>query len=157
MKLKKISGHKSLQCFHCYLGPNDDTKKTFRNQLTFNIYQNDSNPIVKKMPCKELHTRRAATFSRSNPKVDLSLRTNIEPSKSQRFASEQCWMSWDHVEEETSAQQSSPSPVSRLNSIAFVRTLWQEWSNFVHKLLIVFHKKYFHCVKKNNLFFLDHS
>jgi hypothetical protein len=27
----KLSGQKSLQYFRCYFGPNDDTKKTFRN------------------------------------------------------------------------------------------------------------------------------
>ena len=30
-KLQKNSGQKSLQCFRCYFGQNDDTKKTFRN------------------------------------------------------------------------------------------------------------------------------
>ena len=30
-KLQKISGQKSWQYFCCYFGPNDDTKKAFRN------------------------------------------------------------------------------------------------------------------------------
>ena len=31
---KKLSGQISLQYFCCYFGPNNDTKKTFRNYLT---------------------------------------------------------------------------------------------------------------------------
>ena len=34
-KLQKISGQKSLQYSRSYFGQNDDTKKTFRNLLTF--------------------------------------------------------------------------------------------------------------------------
>ena len=34
----KNSGQKSLQYFCCYFGLNNDTKKTFRNQLTFIIH-----------------------------------------------------------------------------------------------------------------------
>jgi hypothetical protein len=30
-----FSGEKSLQYFRCYFGPNDDTKKKFQNQLTY--------------------------------------------------------------------------------------------------------------------------
>ena len=36
-KPQKISGQKSLQYFCCYFGRNDDTKKTFRNKLTFSF------------------------------------------------------------------------------------------------------------------------
>ena len=39
-KLYKLSGQKSLQYFCCYFGPNDNTKETFRSQLTFRILFN---------------------------------------------------------------------------------------------------------------------
>ena len=64
-KLKNISGQKSLQYFRCYFGRKDDTKKTFRNYLTFSYncrfklymwlqcgYKNSSSKFIMAKPLK---------------------------------------------------------------------------------------------------------
>ena len=121
----------------------------------FNIFKNDSNPIVKKMPCKELHTRRAATFSSPTQKWICPWERTLNPQKVNVLPVSSA--EWAEMWKRRPLLSSPASPVSRLNSIAFARALWQEWSNFVHKLLIVFHLKHDFNVSRKVICWLEHG